>query len=193
MAFLGVAARTGRRTVRGATLAAFLALLPLARLWSQAHPTADQVKAVFLFNFAQFVEWPDAAFAGPGSPLVIEIFGEDPFGSYLDETVSGETVRGRPLVVRRTRRIEDIRNCHMLFLSPSEESRFDAILAALKDRPILIVSDAPGFARRGGMVGFSFEQSRVRVKINPAAARTAGLTISSKLLHAAEIVTLEGH
>ena len=176
-------------------LAAFLALLPLAtRLWSQdAHPTANQVKAVFLFNFAQFVEWPDTAFAGPESPFVIEIFGEDPFGSYLDETVRGETVRGRSLVVRRSQRIEDIRNCHILFLSPSEESRFVAILAALKDRPVLIVSDAPGFARRGGMVAFAFEQNRVRVKINPDVARTAGLTISSKLLHAADIVTPGGH
>ena len=179
--------------MQGAALAAFLALLPLARLWPQGlHPTADQVKAVFLFNFAQFVEWPDTAFADPGSPLVIEIFGEDPFGTFLDETVTGETVRGRPLVVRRTRRIEDIRNCHILFLSPSEESRFDAILAALKDRPVLIVSDAPGFVRRGGMVAFAFEQRRVHVKINPDAARTAGLTISSKLLHVAEIVTPGG-
>lgn len=158
---------------------AFPALLPLARLWSQnVHPTAEQVKAVFLFNFAQFVEWPDAAFAGPESPLVIEILGEDPFGTYLDETVTGEAVRGRPLVVRRTQRIEDIRNCHILFVSQSAESRFDAILAALKDRPVLVVSDAPGFVRRRGMVGFAFEQSRVRVKINPDAARAAGLTIS---------------
>jgi hypothetical protein len=190
MAFLDVATRHTPARIRAATLAALLALLPLTRLSSQvAHPTANQVKAIFLFNFAQFVEWPDTAFAAPGSPLVIEIFGEDPFGAYLDETVSGETVRGRSLVVRRTQRIEDIRTCHILFLSPSEESRFDAILAALKDRPVLTVSDAPGFARRGGMVAFAFEQNRVRVKINPAAARTAGLTISSKLLHAADIVT----
>lgn len=184
--------RHARRTVRGATLAALLALLPLSRLSSQdPQPTADQVKAVFLFNFAQFVEWPDSAFAGPGSPLVIGIVGEDPFGSYLDETVRGELARGRPLVVRRFQRVEDIKNCHILFISPSEESRLAVILASLKGRPILLVSDAPGFLRRGGMVGFAFERNRVRVRINPVAAATAGLTISSKLLQAAELVTAE--
>lgn len=181
-----------RRTVRGATLAALLALLPLSRLSSQdPHPTADQVKAVFLFNFAQFVEWPDTAFAGPDAPLVIGILGGDPFGAYLDETVRGEMARGRPLVVRRFQRVEDVKNCHILFLSPSEKSRLEAILGSLKGRPILVVSDMPGFLRRGGMVGFAYERNRVRVRINPVAAAAAGLTISSKLLHAVEIVTPE--
>ncbi len=59
-----------------------------------------QLKAVFLFNFAQFVEWPASAFPNAETPLVIGILGEDPFGAYLDETVRGETVNDRPLVVR---------------------------------------------------------------------------------------------
>lgn len=46
-----------------------------------------QVKAVFLFNFAQFVTWPSQP---ADAPLVIGILGDDPFGSYLDETVRGE-------------------------------------------------------------------------------------------------------
>ena len=56
-----------------------------------------QIKAVFLFNFAQFVDWPPGAFPDSTAPLVIGVLGDDPFGPYLDETVRGETVRGRPL------------------------------------------------------------------------------------------------
>lgn len=179
-----------RRAVRGAALAVLFALLPLAHLSAQAvHPTADQVKAVFLFNFAQFVEWPDAAFAGPGAPLVIGIVGDDPFGSFLDETVRGETVRGRPLIVRRGRQVEAVGKCHIIFLRPPENEEIQPILDALRGQPTLTVSDAPGFLRRGGMVGFAFERNRVRVRINPDAATGAGLKMSSKLLQAAELVT----
>lgn len=190
MAFLRAApSRWARWAVRNATVAALLVLAPLSGLWSQqVQATANQVKAVFLYNFAQFVDWPETAFAGPESPLVIGILGEDPFGSYLDETVRGERVRGRPLVVRRFRLIEDVGKCHILFVRTAENAEPETILEALKGRPTLTVSDAPGFLRSGGMVGFVVERSRVRVRINPDAVTRAGLLMSSKLLHVAELV-----
>jgi hypothetical protein len=65
---------------------------------AQSSPDQEyQLKAVFLFNFAQFVEWPASAFPSPETPLVIGVLGEDPFGPYLDETVRGEKVNDRPL------------------------------------------------------------------------------------------------
>src|SRR2546430_1625474 len=64
-------------------------------------PSAEyQLKAVFLFNFAQFVEWPAQASTEPDAPLVIGVLGQNPFGSYLDELVRGEKVGPHPLVVR---------------------------------------------------------------------------------------------
>ena len=152
-------------------------------------PSEYQIKAIFLFNFAQFVDWPAGAFPDSTAPLVIGVLGDDPFGPYLDETVRGETVRGRPFEVRRYQKIEDIRTCHILFVSPSEESRLEDILANLKHRAILTVGDGTGFAKRGGMIRFVSERSRIRMRINVAAAEAVQLTISSKLLRAAEIVT----
>ena len=146
-----------------------------------------QVKAVFLFNFAQFVEWPTNAFPDAQTPLIIGILGEDPFGSYLDETVRGEKVNNRPLVVQRYRRMDEIKSCHILFISRSEADRLEEVLGGLKGRNILTVGDFEGFAQRGGMVRFVTEK-KVRLRINLEAAKAASLTISSKLLRPAEIV-----
>src|SRR5258705_4625430 len=78
-------------------------------LLAQSAPSREnQIKAVFLFNFAQFVEWPAQAFPEARTPLVIGVLGEDPFGAFLDETVRGEKVNNRPLVVQRYRRVEEI-------------------------------------------------------------------------------------
>jgi uncharacterized protein DUF4154 len=155
-----------------------------------ARASDNQVKAVFLFNFAQFVDWPAGAFPDLNAPLVIGVLGDDPFGPYLDETVRGETVRGRPLEVRRYQRIEDVGTCHILFVSTSEESQLEAILANLRHRAILTVGDGAGFAQRGGMIRFLTERNRIRMRINVAAAEAVQLTISSKLLRAAELGTL---
>ena len=54
------------------------------------------------------------------------------------------------------------------------------------------VSDADRFAERGGMIRFVTDRSRIRLQINPVAAEAAHLTISSKLLRVAEVITPTG-
>jgi hypothetical protein len=175
-------------------------VLPFAGLLVPGHTLAAQavraseyqVKAVFLFNFAQFVDWPATALADSVASLSICVLGPDPFGDFLDQTVRGERVGGRPLQVRRYRRADEIRTCHILFISRSEGSPPEDILAGLKHRPILTVSDIDGFAERGGMIAFVTDRNRIRLKINLDAAAMAHLTISSKLLRVAEVVTATG-
>ena len=151
-------------------------------------PREYQLKAVFLFNFAQFVEWPTTAFAEAQTPLVIGVLGADPFDSYLDETVRGERVNNRTLSVRRYQRVEQIQDCQVLFISRSEAGRLKEVLSGLRGRPILTVGESENFAKEGGMVRFVTEKNRIRLRINLEAAKAVNLTISSKLLRPAEIV-----
>jgi two-component system, cell cycle response regulator len=73
-----------------------------------------QVKAAYLFNLLKFVEWPESAFAGPSAPIVIGIVGNNPFGNALPLIVSGKTVQGRDLVIRKYHVGEDMRGSHIL-------------------------------------------------------------------------------
>jgi hypothetical protein len=155
-------------------------------------PSAEyQLKAVFLFNFAQFVEWPAQAYRDAKAPLVIGILGEDPFGAFLDRLVRGEKVGDRPLIVRRFRRAEDITECHILFISRSEAAILGQVIAHLKGRSLLTVSDVDTFTRQGGIVRFVTENGKIRLRINVEAARQCELTISSKILRPAMIVTAD--
>ena len=140
-----------------------------------------QIKAAFLFNFAKFVVWPVNAFPDASTPIVIGVLGQDPFGSYLDDTVRGERVDNRQLVVQRYRNPAEIKNCHVLFISRSEAARLSEILSSLKYRNLLIVTDADG-GERQVIIRFVNEGNRIRFKIDAQAARDANLTISSKLL-----------
>ena len=147
-----------------------------------------EVKAIFLFNFAQFVDWPPAAFDGPLAPIVIGVLGEDPFEETLDAIIKGEIVKNRQLLVARFRNLEELSACHILFVSASETQRYDRILTALRGRPTLTVGETDGFATRGGMVRFITDRNRVGLQVNLKAAKNAGLTISSNLLRPARIV-----
>ena len=147
-----------------------------------------QVKAVFLFNFAQFVKWPRKAFASVDEPFQIGILGDDPFDDFLDETVTGEKVDGHPLVVHRYKNTKDIQGCRILFICHSESGRLGDILAGLKGKDILTVGDTEDFNQKGGVVRFVTKENKVRFRINLEAAKGARFTISSKVLRLAEIV-----
>jgi hypothetical protein len=174
-----------------AFLRAFSLALSMVMLLAPARavtPSEYQVKAVFLFNFSRFVEWPESAFGDPKSPFVVGVFGFDPFGADLDEAVRGESVHGHPIVVRRVRNAGEAAGCQILFIHHSERERLQEVLAAVDKRSVLTVSDMENGAKLGVMIRFVTQSGRIRMRINPEAARAAQLTISSNLLRSAEIV-----
>lgn len=148
-----------------------------------------QLKAVCLVRFAQFVEWPARAFPKSTDPIVIGVLGVDPFGRNLDEAarVVG-IVRNRPVVVRRFRGIGELGDCHMLFVSPSEEGSIGKIVDRFRGRPVLTVGETPGFAQQGGMITFTTIENKLRFRVNLPQAQEASLQISSKLLRWAEVM-----
>jgi hypothetical protein len=170
---------------------AVLGLLWVTPLLAAA-PSEYQVKAVFLFNFSQFVEWPSQSFDTADAPFPICIVGTDRFGAALDETVRGEHVQGHPVIVKRYGDAGNVDSaCRILFIGDSESAQLDTIMRSLTGRPILTVSDIEHSAERGAVIQFTNERNRLRLRINVSAAKSAGLTISSKLLRPAEIIGQE--
>jgi len=159
--------------------------------WTAPPPTEYQVKAAYLFNFGQFVEWPVAAWDSPQAPFAICIVGEDPFGSTIDEVVRGESIKGHQLVIRRFTASDAISGCNILFMGRSEASNVERILDSLRGHSILTVTDSAGTESRDAVIVLVTENNRVRMRINVAAARANNLVISSKLLRPAEVVGRE--
>ena len=146
------------------------------------------IKAGFIYNFANLVQWPSNAFAQPDSPIVIGILGEDPFGTILDRVLEGKKVNGRAFRVKRLRLVPDLKECHIVFVSSSEMSRLAEAIHLVKGMPILTIGEIPGFARRGGIINLILEDNKVHFEVNVEAAKEADLNISSRLLALARIV-----
>jgi hypothetical protein len=155
-------------------------------------PSEYQVKAVYLFNIGQFVEWPDRVFESPAAPFVIGIFGRDPFGRTIDDVVRGESLGSRPYIVQRFRDIDDIGPCNILFVGRQEASRLREALTAVRGRSVLTVTDIEGAERQGAIIVLVNQKNRIRMRINLPEARASDLVISSKLLRPAEVIGAEG-
>jgi hypothetical protein len=144
-----------------------------------------EVKAAYLFNFGRFVEWPSDVPASRANEFTICVLGRDPFGISLDSTVAGENIEGKTVVVRRISKVSDATQCHVLFISASEDRQLHQILSTLGKLSILTVSDIANFLQQGGMVEFLIAGQRIRFSVNLAAVREAHLNLSSELLKVA--------
>src|ERR1051325_1452244 len=129
------------------------------------------LKAVFLINLAQIVEWPSQSCPDDKTTFTICVLGEDPFGKSLDEIVEKETVHERRILIRHCKTLQDITDCQILFISRSEASRLSEIFQFVDGKGVLTVGDTDGFSTHGGMIGFVIVQNRLQVKINLVAAK----------------------
>jgi len=167
-------------------LAALTGVLP-APAQTKA-PSEYELKAAFLYRFAQFVEWPPQALDDAGSPLIYCTLGDDPFQGALDTALAGKTLGTHPLQVRHLRHALEAHGCHVLFIGGQEKKLLAPTLAALKNDPVLVVGESAHFAQDGGTIGFCLEENKIRFEINLTSAAKAKLKVSSKLLALAKNV-----
>lgn len=176
----------GSTGLRVCALGVLLALAGLSAPVS-SEVGSDQTKAVFLYNFAKFVQWPADAFQDPRAPLVFGVLGTDAFGDVLANAINGKKVNGRLVEVRHGRTLDDVGRCHILYVGGSEEENVAALLQSLNPS-VVTVSEIDEFLRSGGILQIAILQNRVRFAVNTARAEQAGVRISSKVLTLSRIV-----
>ncbi len=175
-------------------LSAVATLVVCARATAYAGPQTGEpeIRAAFLYNFTKFVEWPAVPGAKAGDPLRICVVADSAFVSLVESIVAGESAAGRPLVVLSPATPADARVCQVLYVAHAERERGPKALEAVRDLPVLTVSDSPQFLDQGGGIQFVRERRRVRFDINLHATERARLRVSSNLLRVARNIRQNG-
>ncbi|MHB8880495.1 MAG: YfiR family protein [Thermodesulfovibrionales bacterium] len=179
-------------------LCSFSGAIPLQGVcYAQQQVREYELKAVYLYNFLQFVQWPETKRAvTKDSVMVIGVVGESPFGEALT-ALQADLHRGGMKPVRIIQygpyqEHMDFRECHLLFVGLSEKGNVRRIIARLKDAPVLTVADTDNFIAAGGMINLVQHGGKIRWMINRSAADKAGLRFSAQLLTIA-LKVVEGH
>ena len=179
--------RLKRGTLR-LTLAVILGILLTGGATRGQGIEEDQFKGTFLYDVAEFVEWPAAAFKSSSGPIVSCILGESPLASALEQGANGKMVGDRAFVTRRIADVRQSSGCHILFVSSSERKRWRSIFDATRNSGILTIGESNGFATEGGVLNFKLEGNKMLIQINLETAHREGLKISSRLLSLSQIV-----
>ncbi|MBP7445759.1 MAG: YfiR family protein [Zoogloea sp.] len=140
-----------------------------------------KIKAAYVFHIIKFVDWPNL----PADTLHLCVAGSDGVTLLLGD-LAGKQIKDRALKVDNDGSF-DPSQCQVLYLGRPDR-RWPELQARLRGQAVLTVSDQDGFARGGGIVGLYPEGGKIKLEINPDAARSANLRISAKLLELARTV-----
>jgi hypothetical protein len=157
-----------------------------------------KIKAAFLYNFIQFVDWPDEKIAGQNDPIILGIIGKDPFGDSF-EPIKNKQIKGRDSLVNRFESmeklkesddkgksaIESLKKCHLLFICSSEKEHLKDIIKLVDGHGVLTVGETSTMLKSGGVINFLVEENKVRFEINLSSAKQEKLKIRSQLLRLA--------
>ncbi len=150
----------------------------------------EAVKAAFLVNFVRFTDWP-REIPAKDAPYSIGVSGNRQLEDELIRLADRQLVRGHRLRIVRIDKPSDLVGLHVAYFNAtaSEIEGMPAreALPILRDRPVLTISDTPGFLAAGGIIRIFREDKAMRFEIAPDAARRAGLVLSSRLLALANI------
>ena len=183
--------------VRRRDLLATVLLLPM---WLLALPVIGanepghlehQVKAAFLYKFANYVEWPPALFPEEGTPISIAVMGAAPIAAELERVAVGRSAQGRPIAVKRLSANEPLEGHHIVFVGRDETHHLARVAEAAAARSILVVTDAGGALAKGSMINFIPADGKVRFEIARDSTEKSGLKVSSRLLAVAQQVVTE--
>lgn len=154
--------------------------------YSQEFPLELKVKAILLKKIVKFIDWPNGAKNGAKSSITLGFLGESPvwpvFQALADQGKLGA------LVLKKIQKVEDGKNCMVLYVGSGRRDELREIFSQLKGRSTLTVGETDGFAEAGGMVEFYNQKGKIHFKINKAATDAAGINIRSNLLRIADVV-----
>lgn len=166
-------------------IAGFVAALwPLIGLAAEGVPEYE-LKAAFVYNFIQFIDWPEAApmeegaltvCASPGTPLYLAL------SSLAGKNAHGKKIAVRPLVD------EQPHLCQVAFLALADRERLPQLRKSFAGGSVLLIGDSPEINREGVIIALAVEEGRIVFDIDASAARRINLSISSRLLRLARSV-----
>jgi len=152
---------------------------------SRKAPSEHDVQAAYLFNFLRFIRWPETTFPDSLEPVIIGIVGESPIVNRLEKLAEKQSLYTRPLRIRYFKKIDDIYDCHVLYIGSMEKRYQISILNKLDKSSTLTLSDSSNFCDIGGMINFILIDDRVAFRVNLKALKKANLDISAKILRLA--------
>ena len=158
-----------------------LMIVSFQSAWAQK----EKYHSIFIYNFSRYVKWPDAQSSGI---FVIGVLGKSAIQKDLETMATTKRANGMSIEIKNFSSIEEIQNCHILYVSTSESDKMEHVVSSTQNQSILIVTDNPGLAQKGAAINFVEVDGKIKFELNQQNADVRGLKVAGSLASLAILV-----
>lgn len=170
------------RSVKIKGFALLVTFIVVSTTTSNAQTSSYQeLQAAYIFNFAKYVVWPEAA-----PVFVVGVYGETESIEFLEKAFHEKRIAGKNTEVKVIENPEDSRDCNIIYVPESESKNLKNLLTEIEARSILVVTEED-LIKRGAGISFIVEDDRLKFKIKRSVLQASKLRASDGLLKLAII------
>lgn len=137
----------------------------------------EKFKAIFIYNFTKYINWP----ANAGS-FVITILGNGNIVNEIEGIASKKTVGSTSIETKRINTIAETGNCQILFITAGKTDMLPEAFILAKSKNILLITEKPLSCKSGSCINFLSRDGKLTFEISKANIESCGLGVSTDLL-----------
>ncbi len=149
----------------------------------------SQVEAAFIYQFRNYIIWPDEAGTLDQRDFIISIVGnENGLFQELEKLAKVKKMKNRSIEVRAVETVAKLSKSDIVIVGSNDAEILQEVVRKVKGAHTLIVSHSSEFAKKGAMINFFVQDERLRFEINLNAIRKENLQVGSQLLNLARVI-----
>jgi hypothetical protein len=149
---------------------------------ASAEAVVYQIKASYIYNFLQFVQFSEQPAQGP---LHVCIFGKNKFGSALDDVDGAATPEGKIKIhfIKSYQDPASLSQCKVLYFVGDDNAAFNQkVLADINTTEVLTIGESSDFIGMGGYIELFILDDSIRFRFNKKLVGNTQFKVAAQLL-----------
>ncbi|GAF05655.1 hypothetical protein JCM21142_104400 [Saccharicrinis fermentans DSM 9555 = JCM 21142] len=143
------------------------------------HGQQSMFKALFMFNFAKYIVWPDQA---KQNEFIIGVSGNDAIISELNKLAAIRKINGKPIVIKKVKSPSEAPNANMYYIPASNSGKLSEVTTYFAGKPTLIITNKDNLCKKGACINYVNRNGKLKYEVNQANIKSHQLNVDPKLI-----------
>jgi len=157
----------------------WLILLAIIFLLPAIKAQDDKFKALFMYNFTKYLEWPPEK---QKSEFIIGVYGTSAIISELNIIAQKRKVGTQQIIVKRITDPAQLKKCNIVYVPENRSVKINEVTNACNGGGVVIVSDKEGLAKTHSGINYVKINGKQNFEISKKNLEKQGIKVNSALL-----------
>ena len=156
-----------------------LVILGLLALSITVRAQDEKFKALFMYNFTKYIEWPQNKQSGD---FVIGVIGSPAIVGELNAIASKKTVGSQNIKVKEIAAGDDVAKMHIVYVAEGKSGDAEGIAGRIKGKGVVLITDKAGLAQTTSGINYIKQDGKQKFEVNQKHLEDEGVKVSSQLM-----------